>query len=242
MLECRGRPHERERPEVPPYTHVHTRRCLPHTVAPRARANTRTHFARRSPHTVAPCVCAHAHITHDVRHSAWLSSVCRPGTSSPHIQTHRRGMMRLDKLGGEQGDGGGFTKESGLLRWRTADARGARPAIACRELRRCDASFRLRSARLPRAPAVAPLRQRRRALAMANSSVRRRPSRSLEMKGTEGGFSQMLGALAGGRSRWAKARALPSARLTASQRGLEMSFRNDFAVARSVRLSRRGLS
>ena len=150
-------------------------------------------------------------------------------------------MMRLDKLGGEQGDGGGFTKESGLLRWRTADARGARPAIACRELRRCDASFRLRSARLPRAPAVAPLRQRRRALAMANSSVRRRPSRSLEMKGTEGGFSQMLGALAGGRSRWAKARALPSARLTASQRGLAMSFRNDFASAFCALITARAL-
>ena len=131
MLECRGRPHERERPEVPP-THTHTVRLT-----------------------------LHAHITLDVSHTVWLVGVCCRGPRPPHIQTHRRSTARLDKHGGEQGDGGGFTKKAGSCGG--GQRKLAVPAwqSSCELLRRAKASFRLRSARLPRAPASAPLSARR---------------------------------------------------------------------------------
>ena len=113
MLECRGRPHERERPEVP-YTRTHTLRLT-----------------------------LHAHITHDVSHIVWLVSVRCWGPRPPHIQTHRRSTARLDKHGGEQGDGGGFTKKTagsggGLRRPKEC------PSAFSRKARWLGASFWLR--------------------------------------------------------------------------------------------------
>jgi len=68
----------------------------------------------RSPtHTHTVRLTLHAHITLDVSHTVWLVGVCCRGPRPPHIQTHRRSMARLDKHGGEQGDGGGFTKKAG---------------------------------------------------------------------------------------------------------------------------------
>ena len=111
-------------------------------------------------HTHTVRLTLHAHITLDVSHTVWLVGVCCRGPRPPHIQTHRRSSARLDKHGGEQGDGGGFTKKAGSCGG--GQRKLAVPAwqSSC-ELRRAKASFRLRSARLPRAPASAPLSARR---------------------------------------------------------------------------------